>query len=359
VSLRSPVSVVIPCFTERRWPQLVCAVRSVQAQQPPPAEIVVSVDHNDALLERAGRELTGVTVLANRFARGASGNRNTAAFHTRTPLIAMLDDDSRAHSGWLSGLVAPFDDPRVVGTGGVVLPAWEGRRPFWFPDECLWVVGASFAGGPAQYGPVRNVWSLSMAVRRAVFESVGGFREGFGKVGNRSRPEDTELCVRMSEASGGHWYFVPDAVSEHQVSPQRAGFGFFLARCYSEGRGKIALSRMGNGHDRLRTERQYLSRTLPRAMHRGFADALRGRGAAHAARAGALLAGTTAAAVGGVVELTRTRRPAPELVRAGRPARELADAGRPARELADAERPEPELAEAGRPAPEPAARDDR
>lgn len=313
VSTPPEVSVIIPCHDERRWPQLVAAVTSAQQQMPPPAEVVVSVDGNESLLRRARAELAGVTVLANRFARGASGNRNTAARHTRTPLIAMLDDDARARPGWLAALVAPFADPDVVGTGGLTVPDWAGGQPAWFPDEFLWVVGASFAGGPRQAGPVRNVWSLNMAVRREVFESVGGFRETFGKVGARSQPEDTELCLRMAAVSGGHWRFVPDAVVEHVVSPDRARFGYFLSRCWSEGRGKVALARLVEGPDRLGSEQDYLRRTLPRAVLREVAAAARprrspGRGAAHLARAGVTLIGLAAAGLGGMVEFARRDR---------------------------------------------------
>src|SRR5437667_997943 len=119
------VSVVIPCYNERRWPQLVAAVDSARTQSPAPEEVVVAVDHNPALYERACCELDGAIVLENKFQRGVSGNRNTGAFHTSTPVVALLDDDARAHPGWLAGLVEPFEDPRVVGTGGAISPAWE------------------------------------------------------------------------------------------------------------------------------------------------------------------------------------------------------------------------------------------
>ena len=62
-----------------------------------------------------------------------------------------------------------------------------------------------------------------MAVRRAVFEKVGGFRVDFGKVGDVSRPEDTDLCIRMSTETGGRWIFVPEAVVDHDVEAERAG----------------------------------------------------------------------------------------------------------------------------------------
>ncbi|MBM0227121.1 hypothetical protein [Micromonospora sp. ATA51] len=47
------VTVVICVYTEQRWPQIIRAVGSVLAQDVPAAQVVVVVDHNPALLERA------------------------------------------------------------------------------------------------------------------------------------------------------------------------------------------------------------------------------------------------------------------------------------------------------------------
>ena len=49
------VSVVICAYTEDRWPLLQRSVASVQHQRRTPMEIIVCVDHNDALLERCRR----------------------------------------------------------------------------------------------------------------------------------------------------------------------------------------------------------------------------------------------------------------------------------------------------------------
>jgi GT2 family glycosyltransferase len=307
------IGVVIPCHTEKRWSQLSAAVASVLAQRPRPAEVVVVVDHNETLYERASRVLSGVTVLRNRYAqRGVSGNRNTGAFHLDTPLIALLDDDAYAHPGWLAALTAPFADPAVCGTGGAIQPIWETGRPDWVPDEFLWAWGGSYTGMPTTTAPVRNVWSASMAVRRDVFAKVGGFRVGFGKVGDQSRPEDTDLCLRMSAVGGDHWMYVPDARIDHPVPADKATFGYFLTRCYHEGRGKVELARLNHGRASLGSETRYLRRTLPAGIRRGLADALRGRGIARAAQAGTIVVGAAAAAYGGLVESLRRRRPAPE-----------------------------------------------
>jgi GT2 family glycosyltransferase len=310
------VSVVIPCHSEERWSCLMKAIDSAKAQLLQPAEIVVVVDHNTKLFNRIRRDVPGVTVLENRYAKGVSGNRNTGAFHTTTELIAFLDDDAVADENWLGRLVAPFADETVVGTGGGINPNWLRSRPTWFPDEFLWAVGGSYTGMPTTTAPIRNVWSASMAVRRSRYLAVGGFRTGFGKDGNRNRPEDTELCIRMG-AEGGRWMFVPDAVISHAVPAGRDNFRFFVKRCYAEGRGKIQMAGLNAG-DSLGSERDYLRRTLPKALVRELKDAGLGRGVKHALRAGAVVAGVAIAGFGAAVEVaatTRPRRLAPEVAR--------------------------------------------
>jgi GT2 family glycosyltransferase len=296
------VSVVIPTHSEKRWASLLRTVESVRTQDYTPDEIVVVVDHNPALVSRAQNELPGVTVLENLYARGASGNRNTGAFHTGSSLIAFLDDDTAACPAWLGTMVAPFADPGVVGTGGGIVGAWQGERPRWMPDEFLWTVGISYTGMPTTTAPIRNVWSANMIVRRDAFMAVGGFRTGFGKLGDQNRPEDTELCLRMSAADGGRWMYVPDAVIGHEVPVDRTTFTFFLRRCYAEGRGKVQMAGLLDDSQDLEAERDYLRRTLPRAVTRSLADAVQGRGMSYALRAGTVLAGVGAAGFGGAVE---------------------------------------------------------
>ncbi|MEU4421463.1 glycosyltransferase family 2 protein [Actinoplanes sp. NPDC024001] len=296
------VSIVIPTHSERRWDSLARTVASARTQTHPAAEIVVAVDHNPAMAARVKQEFGDVTVLENVYARGASGNRNTGAFHTRTPFIAFLDDDTVASPTWLAGQLAPFVDPRVVGTGGGIVPAWAGPRPAWLPDELLWAVGVSYTGMPTTTSPIRNVWSANMIVRRDAFLAVGGFRTGFGKLGDQNRPEDTELCLRMSSVNGGYWMYVPHAVIDHEVPADRSTFGFLMRRCYAEGRGKVQMAGLMPKDQELGAEKDYLRRTLPRAVGRNLVQAGSGRGMFHALRAATVVAAVFAAAWGGGVE---------------------------------------------------------
>jgi glucosyl-dolichyl phosphate glucuronosyltransferase len=293
-------SVVIACHTDERFCQLLEAIHSAQEQEPAPHEVIIAVDHNPTLSDRLRTEVDGIEVVDHQGDRGASGTRNAGAALARSPYLVFLDDDVRAHPGWLAALLAPFEDPSVIGTGGMTMAAWQGPRPSWFPDEFGWVVGASHAGLPTEQAPVRNVWSENMAVRKQAFDAVGGFRSGFGKVGHTSRPEDTDFCIRVgASARDSSWIYAPAAVVDHTVPAQRSTFRFFLRRCYWEGAGKIELSaQLGDERD-LGDERSYLTRTLPRAFVR---DLVSGQ----FRRAMAIVAGVMLAAAGGAVSLTRT-----------------------------------------------------
>jgi hypothetical protein len=106
--------------------------------------------------------------------------------------------------------------------------------------------------------------------------------------------------------------YVPDATIRHEVPAQRATFGFFLQRCYAEGRGKVQMATLDAAGDTLRsdalgTERAYL-RSLPKAVVRNLGAALTGRGVDHALQAGGVVAGVAAAAYGGAVETVAARR---------------------------------------------------
>jgi hypothetical protein len=162
---------------------------------------------------------------------------------------------------------------------------------------------------PTTQTTVRNVWSASMVVRRDAMLAVGGFRTDFGKVGDRSRPEDTELCLRLAGNTGGRWVYVPQSVIHHPVPARSDDLRYYLTRCYHEGRGKVAMARLLRGQPSLGSERDYLRLTLPNAVRRGLADTLTGRDPAGARRAGAVVAGVTAAGLGAIVEMLRLPGP--------------------------------------------------
>jgi GT2 family glycosyltransferase len=270
------VSIIIAAFAMERWNDLCQSVASVQAQSVPRLETVVVIDYQPDLLARARRELSGAIVVANNGHKGASGARNSGVAASRGELLAFLDDDAVASPNCLEILLCHLTDKSVIGVGGRLDPIWATSRPQWFPPEFDWTVGASYLGMPQVSDRVRNVWSNNMLIRRKVFDMVGGFREDFAKVGARSRPEDTDLCLRATKVSGGIWVYEPAAVAGHRVPRNRTTFRYFLYRCFHEGWGKATLAALNGAEESISAERGYTRHVLPAGLARGLREAARG-----------------------------------------------------------------------------------
>jgi GT2 family glycosyltransferase len=294
------ISVLICVYTEARWDHILAAVDSVRVQTLPAAETIIIVDHNPALYKRLVAVLPDVTVVENREEKGLSGGRNTGAAMAQGEIIAFLDDDAAADRDWLKFLAEDFADPDIKGVGGLTLPDWQTARPWWMPEEFLWVVGSNYKGMAPSGAPVRNLLGGNMSFRREVFDLVGGFQTGVGRTAE-SLPlgcEETLLCIRLRQRSPGAvlvmehrakvWHYVPDS---------RCRFSYFLSRCYAEGISKAQVTAYVGSGDGLSAERSYVTRTLPLGVARGVADLFRGDPAG-LGRAGSIIVGLAVTGVG-------------------------------------------------------------
>lgn len=285
-------SVVICAYTEERWDQLSSAVASVQNQQRPVSEIVLVVDHHEALLTRAAAAFTGVTVLPNVNQRGLSGARNTGIAATTGDVVCFLDDDATAEESWSAELLAPYADPNVLGVGGAAIPVWESGPPAWWPAEFGWVVGCSYPGLPTRTAPVRNLMGCSMSIRRDVLRATGGFDAGLGRRGsNQAGCEETELCIRArSLFPDGVFLHEPAAVVHHHVPAARASWRYFRDRCRAEGASKARMAGTVGQSAALSSESAYVRRVLPAGLAAGLRRVLHGD-LSGGAQAGAIVAG--------------------------------------------------------------------
>jgi glycosyltransferase involved in cell wall biosynthesis len=250
-------SVVICAYTMDRWDDLNAAVDSARRQTRPAREIIVVVDNNDVLLERAKREIDGAVVAPNTNVRGLCGGRMTGAELASAPVIAFLDDDAIADECWLEELLAGYENDRVLGVGGRIEPLWRVPRPWWFPLEFDWVVGCTYQGMRIHNGQIDRMIGANMSVRADVLHGSGGFPfPHLGRDGGRA--DDTEFCIRAARLYGGVWMYRPRASVKHVVTAERATWKYFLRRCRMEGDSKAVLTDLAGSKDGLRSERRYV-----------------------------------------------------------------------------------------------------
>jgi glycosyltransferase involved in cell wall biosynthesis len=315
MNITENISVIICAYTEKRWNELVAAVKSVQQQTMPPEEIIVVIDHNPLLLAKVQANLPGIIAIENTEAKGASGARNCGAIIARGEILAFLDDDAIAQPDWIASLAASYNVPEVIGVGGKINPLWMGKRPVWFPEEFNWVIGCSYKGLPIQNTPVRNVIGANMSVRKDTLLKVGGFRAAFGNnkgsdathtatkwLHHQAGDEETEFCIRVTQQLlGSVWLYTTSAVVLHHVPVQRTRWSYFFWRCYDEGLGKAGLTRLLGMQSGLSSEKTYTFKVLPEGIVRGLADAFLHGEVAGVARAIAILLGLLTTAMGYIV----------------------------------------------------------
>ncbi len=288
-------AVIICAYTDERWSQLVDAVESVKTQSQPTNQIIVVIDHNPALLVRIKERFPEeVLAVENVHEKGLSGARNTGVSVTSAALIGFVDDDAIVDRDWLKNLSQLIlQDSSVMGAGARIIPKWESVRPTWLPEEFYWVVGCTHKGVPEETADVRNLIGANMLIRREVFDKVGGFRIGIGRVDAIPLGcEETELCIRVRQAiPNARFVYDPNTEVYHNVPLKRTDWSYYRSRCYAEGISKAVISKWVGQKDGLSSERTHALITLPKGVINGIGDAVLRGDADGLKRAGAIVAG--------------------------------------------------------------------
>jgi hypothetical protein len=184
-----PFSAAVIITAQRRPDLLRQVLEAVRRLDTEPSEVlvVVSGDHHPDVPMIAAA--CGARVLLEQIG-GLSRARNVGARHSRSEVIAYLDDDALPDPQWLNALVEEFSDPEVGAVAGKVRPPAQpddeirtmairmglaysgGERRLEFDTGCEeWFEMANFGG--IGIGP-------NMAFRRHLFDSWEGFDERIG-----------------------------------------------------------------------------------------------------------------------------------------------------------------------------------
>jgi glucosyl-dolichyl phosphate glucuronosyltransferase len=304
---RPAVSVIICAYTQERWLLLTKAVASVGAQTSPPIEIIVCIDHNEALL-RKSEEYFGkarpagavpLVVLANKYGGRLGSARNTAAESASGEVLAFLDDDAVAAADWLERLIAPYEDDRVGAVGGAPWPVFEANRPRWFPYEFDWVFGCAYRGLPLTRAPLAHLIGANMSARSSALREVGGFHS--------DDHDDMDMCHRIAHAKHRVVY-EPRAVVHHFVPASRTTWHYFWRRCYLVNQGKVTAFANMREASNLGAELAFVTGTLTTGVLAEFRRVVRGD-LYGLARVGAIVTGIAMAGLGHVSGQLRRRRP--------------------------------------------------
>lgn len=223
---------IIP--TVGRPDMLRLCLRSLAGQTLRPSEVIVVHCGED----RETREVTedscwrdaGLVCRYFQFdVRNAAAQRNFAVRQTACEYLLLLDDDVELEAEWVAELMAPLTgDPHVGATMGRLINQPLGLPTGWWrlyrrlvggrvALEPGRLTGAVLPNGfPANLSrtlPAEWIGGGVAAVRRAAFDSVGGFAPYFA---GSSPGEDLDLGYRMSR----HWrvLFVPAARAVHHAA---------------------------------------------------------------------------------------------------------------------------------------------
>jgi glucosyl-dolichyl phosphate glucuronosyltransferase len=173
--------------------------------------------------------------------QGVSYARNTGIQEARGEILAFIDDDETAATGWLENLTANLHNAEWAGAGGRVVPPAGFSHPHWLsPDN-------SFASGPLaifdlaqEAGQLTETpFGANMAFRKDVFHRYGGFRTDLGRSGaSMLSNEDTEFGRRLF-AAGQRLRYEPSALTYHPVEERRLHREYFLNWWFNKGRSDI------------------------------------------------------------------------------------------------------------------------
>lgn len=256
------VSVVVSTYSEERSAYVQDCVASLRKQSLQPQEIMLVLDPRPSLLEHYRSMFSDDVRIIMSEGVGLSNARNAGIRNASSGVVAFIDDDAVADHDWIRNLVAVYDDPKVVGVGGHIIPVWEGGCPAWFPSELNWVVGCSYKGLPEQRTSVRNPIGCNMSFRRSIFNAVGYFRTDLGRFGaTLLGSEEPELSLRVLDRFPEFKIiYEPRAVVYHKVSKNRRKITYLFKRSFYEGISKaLVVSKKNSGNIGLSMENQYLS----------------------------------------------------------------------------------------------------
>ncbi len=165
--------------------------------------------------------------------QGKSFALNTGIERSRGDIVVFTDDDVRVVPQWLDeACTALEDDSTVEYTGGPVRPLWDAAPPAWLDQtrSDLWGTLAILDYGPTAF-VFEDRWRVplgaNMAVRRSLFERLGGFHPDLGRRGRSLLGQEQAEFFARGRAAGARGVYVPGMEVYHHVPAGRLTKRYF------------------------------------------------------------------------------------------------------------------------------------
>lgn len=242
-------SIIMP--TRNRSKRITSAIQSFVEQDFSAAQYEVIVVDNDSTDNTREIAEYAISVYKDYNIRyifepepGLLSGRHCGALKAKGEILVFVDDDIEVANGWLSAIMAEFEDGSVHTVGGPSLPKYEVDPPQWIGKYCSWE-GAQLTCGSlslinkgnqrVEIDPI-YVWGLNFAIRKKTLFALGGFHpdniskhlqhfQGDGEIG---------LTLKMKEM-GLKAIYAPDAKVYHCIPRERLTVTSFEERFYYQG----------------------------------------------------------------------------------------------------------------------------
>ncbi|WP_051924556.1 glycosyltransferase [Arenimonas donghaensis] len=199
---RSPrASIIVPVYNQLHM-TLACLRALADAGDACAFEVIVVDDGSSDATPELLPSVPGLVFHRNRENLGFIGACNAGAAKARGEFLVFLNNDTTVQPGWLDALLATFSRYPDTGLAGSQLVYPDGRLQeaggIIFADGSCWNYGRFEDPAHPRFNFVREVdycSGASIAIRRELFESLGGFDAHYAP----AYYEDTDLAMRVRQ----------------------------------------------------------------------------------------------------------------------------------------------------------------
>lgn len=194
-------SVIVPVYNQLAM-TLACLRALVDAGEKTGFEVIVVDDASTDSTPELLPTIPGLVFVRNKKNLGFIGACNAGAAIARGEFLVFLNNDTTVEPGWLQALLSTFAQYPDTGLAGSKLVYPDGRLQeaggIVFSDGSGWNYGRFEDPAHPRFNFVREVdycSGASIAIRRELFESLGGFDAHYAP----AYYEDTDLAMRVRQ----------------------------------------------------------------------------------------------------------------------------------------------------------------